>query len=927
MTVFLPATQGHAAESFAVRTASFVLWFVIGGVLVLGPLELSGRLDHIDPPVQEWTTLLHPRVHLPSLQLTSGCWESNRSNPACDTDGFTCVDDLCATLIAPHSGGGGGGGSGGGEQTACVNTGFACHGSVEICQVLVPDSICQSGSCVQPASCVGLPCATFLGFTMNESTGRCVQPAGTVNVSVQIHTSSWASEIRWNIDSGPMMRNHDDNRDHFTTVALSPGQHNFHAYDSFGDGWHGGWWEVQDDSNAVVLAGGQSEGQVAGDGETVTFTVHSEHHISPPPGAETPDMFNPRGWDSTCWWWDARCSDVCTPAWPALDSACAGEQPFVSATAAATISLTVRLGTPTIVLMMVHLYRTCVHLYRKCRKQNELSVSMFSNPMQAEQAEQTTLGTGCIGAAADLHTQILNGEQTWSGTAEVLGLSYIQAGAFTMLCVLWHVSQPLAFYAVAAQIDNWHDASWGRFDDAPGKWTVVEDSMTLAMLIYAVRQCLSVLSLLVAAGVCPEAFLLNPLAERPKVGRTEGCVRCVESIFFPHNVIARCLRSRWPVPCTSNSGLGKQQPDAGLDLPEQTSTGNTIDNRQHKSTFLSIRRACLRMLLAVVLILSYPVALTYACFEAVLRTIGLGSLIQNGPFAALSLCQIFGDVCGCLALLGSVIRPNLGLEGSQERLPGLITSLILPTVATLVLLFGAGALNILHATDTQANSLQRVARTVVGFALVALLCSIALLVSVDSVGFCFHDCGEHGDCIPGGCNCEPGWGMPDSGSPSAHVRFEDQCATLQPHFNRAAWPESIDGFTVQGATQSQLNGAYRRQRDSYLDCNGAPSFMRKLSADPHDNSGAVLFQPIGSRSWVIAMVSDVREFSCGSATSKSTVVQSGAGDCATDPAGFGCTAKWQERTAMTQGRERCSDICESNGCPSCASVALWHWHA
>ena len=56
-------------------------------------------------------------------------------------------------------------------------------------------------------------------------------------------------------------------------LNLAVGEHTFNYFDSNGDGWHGGYWSVIDPADNTLLAGGATDGQVAGVGGEATFTL------------------------------------------------------------------------------------------------------------------------------------------------------------------------------------------------------------------------------------------------------------------------------------------------------------------------------------------------------------------------------------------------------------------------------------------------------------------------------------------------------------------------------------------------------------------------------------------------------------------------------------------------------------------------------
>jgi len=110
-------------------------------------------------------------------------------------------------------------------------------------------------------------------------------PSEEVPLTVHIKSRSWGSEIRWTIDGGNLRGPYANHGDFNEDVALCPGEHDMILSDTYGDGWHGGYWEIL--HGAQIIAGGQSDGQVSGRGGTVVFTV-SAQDASPPPGPMVP---------------------------------------------------------------------------------------------------------------------------------------------------------------------------------------------------------------------------------------------------------------------------------------------------------------------------------------------------------------------------------------------------------------------------------------------------------------------------------------------------------------------------------------------------------------------------------------------------------------------------------------------------------------
>jgi hypothetical protein len=88
---------------------------------------------------------------------------------------------------------------------------------------------------------------------------------------VTISTTSYGNEVRWNIDNGASNGPYGNSAMNHQTADLTAGAHTFYAIDTFGDGWHGGYWQVSQDG--ATIAGGPTNGQVTGTGGGNTFYV------------------------------------------------------------------------------------------------------------------------------------------------------------------------------------------------------------------------------------------------------------------------------------------------------------------------------------------------------------------------------------------------------------------------------------------------------------------------------------------------------------------------------------------------------------------------------------------------------------------------------------------------------------------------------
>ena len=87
-----------------------------------------------------------------------------------------------------------------------------------------------------------------------------------------MHAGTWAEDIAWQMDDGPMFDNYANYETRYDTLCLPPGQHTFLYFDVYGDGWTGaGYWELL--QGETVIAGGPTAGQVTGFGGEYTLML------------------------------------------------------------------------------------------------------------------------------------------------------------------------------------------------------------------------------------------------------------------------------------------------------------------------------------------------------------------------------------------------------------------------------------------------------------------------------------------------------------------------------------------------------------------------------------------------------------------------------------------------------------------------------
>jgi hypothetical protein len=118
--------------------------------------------------------------------------------------------------------------------------------------------------------CCDIPCGRSTDTT---------QAGGSVSIAVQISAGRFANEISWNIDNGQTFpgagTTYTNNANHTPQVlTVTEGIHTINYFDSYGDGWGGGYWTIRDASGATV-AGGPQDGVVTGSGGETRFCVGS----------------------------------------------------------------------------------------------------------------------------------------------------------------------------------------------------------------------------------------------------------------------------------------------------------------------------------------------------------------------------------------------------------------------------------------------------------------------------------------------------------------------------------------------------------------------------------------------------------------------------------------------------------------------------
>ena len=67
-----------------------------------------------------------------------------------------------------------------------------------------------------------------------------------VCVEVTLTTKSYGSEISWTLAHCSSDQTHASNQEYRSQCCLTPGNYTLECKDSYGDGWHGGYIEIDD---------------------------------------------------------------------------------------------------------------------------------------------------------------------------------------------------------------------------------------------------------------------------------------------------------------------------------------------------------------------------------------------------------------------------------------------------------------------------------------------------------------------------------------------------------------------------------------------------------------------------------------------------------------------------------------------------------
>ena len=89
-------------------------------------------------------------------------------------------------------------------------------------------------------------------------------------MTVSIVTKTWSSEIQWIFSGDPerVFSGYGDHQTQEEVITADPmaGGHTIQFIDTFGDGWHGGYWTLLNTATGDILAGGLEDGQISGRG-------------------------------------------------------------------------------------------------------------------------------------------------------------------------------------------------------------------------------------------------------------------------------------------------------------------------------------------------------------------------------------------------------------------------------------------------------------------------------------------------------------------------------------------------------------------------------------------------------------------------------------------------------------------------------------
>ncbi|MCK4663823.1 MAG: choice-of-anchor D domain-containing protein, partial [Bacteroidales bacterium] len=120
-------------------------------------------------------------------------------------------------------------------------------------------------------------------FTIeNTGGGELIFNISDDSLYITINTVDWSSEVSWDIRNNAddiliSGSGYSDNSTYQYSILLLSGQYVFNSYDSFGDGWNGGTYELTKNDEIIANNNGNSP---AGSGETEPFEILSWINLS-----------------------------------------------------------------------------------------------------------------------------------------------------------------------------------------------------------------------------------------------------------------------------------------------------------------------------------------------------------------------------------------------------------------------------------------------------------------------------------------------------------------------------------------------------------------------------------------------------------------------------------------------------------------------
>ena len=157
----------------------------------------------------------------------------------------------------------------------------------------IGDGNCDDGASFQSNfDCVA---HAFDGGDCDDHTGVIV--ATGCSFTVHIRTEAWGNEVGWRLveQGGGLVSQiatgtYTNTRDFYHPVQMDTGSYTFEMIDSFGDGWHGGFFEVINDTTGLIEASGAlplgAFGQVDFDVDCSDTATQPPVDTGPPPDCQ-----------------------------------------------------------------------------------------------------------------------------------------------------------------------------------------------------------------------------------------------------------------------------------------------------------------------------------------------------------------------------------------------------------------------------------------------------------------------------------------------------------------------------------------------------------------------------------------------------------------------------------------------------------------